>query len=477
MSATTPPVPDDHVIVLAGATGDLARRKVLPGLYHLALAGLLPRHYRIIGSAPRSFAQTSDHFRTFAHDAVAQFGDCPLEDAPWDAFAQNLSFAAADPDDPSPLVRAVHHAQHELGPEARRLFHLAIPPDAVATMIQLLGASGLSEGARVICEKPFGTNLASARTLNAIIAEHFDETRVFRIDHFLGKESVDNILALRFANELFESLWNRTHVHHVQIDVPETLSIEGRGAFFESTGTFRDMVITHLFQVLGFIAMEQPTSLDARPLRDEVGKVFDSLRPLDPDHVIYGQYEGYRSEPGVAGDSRTETFVALRAEVDNTRWKGVPFYLRTGKCLAESRQTVTVTFREPVMRLFPVDPQATRERANQIMINFADPGSIHTRFLAKQPGPAMLLGQALMHFRYDESFQSMHHLEAYEHLILQAMTGNQSLFTRADGIERLWEVAAPLLENPPDVQPYAPGSWGPASTDAIVAPHRWSLPE
>jgi len=471
-----PQVPDNHVIVLFGATGDLAKRKIIPGLFHLASAGLLPERYRIIGSAPSAFAMGTDEFRVYACDAIRQFGSNLPQGEIWDRFEESLSFIAAEPDDFSALHLAVSRAETEIG-GARRLFHLAIPPDAVLPVVETLGKSGLGENSRVICEKPFGMDLASAVHLNNVLKANFDETQIYRIDHFLGKESIDNILALRFANRMFEPLWNRDHVNFVQIDVPETLSIENRGAFYEETGAFRDMVVTHLFQVLGFLAMEQPTSLDAGPLRDEVHKVFQTLRPIDPAQVVRGQYDGYRDERGVAADSQTETFVALRAEVENTRWKGVPFYLRTGKCLAQSRQVITIGFDEPVMRLFPLSAHGPKWRGNKLVVDFADPGSIHAHFLAKEPGPRMHLDSAEMTFHYKDSFQAANNLEAYEHLILEAMLGNRSLFTRSDGIERLWEVAAPLLERPPAVEPYAKGSWGPESITRVIAPHDWYLPQ
>jgi glucose-6-phosphate 1-dehydrogenase len=470
--------PDDHVIVIFGATGDLARRKLLPGLFHLAKAGLMPANYRIIGCGRARSALTDDQFREHAREACAEFGDAEPSGAAWAEFEPRLSYSTADPGDPAPLVAAVQQREKEIGGQPRRLFHLAVPPAAFESVIDTLGASGLTGNARVIIEKPFGHDLASARELNQKVHSVFDESQVFRIDHFLGKESVDNILALRFANEFLEPVWYRDHISCVQIDVPETIGIEGRANFFEGTGTFRDMIVTHLFQVLGFVAMEPPTSLAAKPLRDEKVKVFQALRPLDPAHVVYGQYQGYLDEPGVPPTSQTETFAAVRVEIDNWRWAGVPFYLRSGKLLGQHRSVITVTLREPTLRMFPVQGRVSRNgRGNQLVIDFDDPGWIALRFLAKLPGPTMRLGQAEMEFRYADSFTRAHGLEGYERLILDAMLGDQSLFTRADGIERLWEISAPLLEHPPAPEPYAPGSWGPDSVRKLLAPHHWYLPD
>jgi glucose-6-phosphate 1-dehydrogenase len=475
------PRPDNHVIVLFGATGDLAKRKLLPGLYHLFVAGLLPKGFRIIGSSPHAFACSDEVFRAHAKDAVTQF--CNTKpDARWPEFESRLSFAVAEPGNYADLVKCVEDAEKAIGASSgqhsvQRLFHLAIPPVAFSSMVAMLGESGLANAdSHVIIEKPFGTDLASARQLNADVHKVFDEDQIFRIDHFLGKESVDNILAFRFANGLFEPVWNRSHIQYVQIDVPETLSIEGRAAFYDATGAYRDMVVTHLFQVLAFVAMEPPVSLSSKHLRDEKEKVFEALKPLDVRHVVRGQYSGYLSEPGVAEGSDTETMIAVRAEVENWRWHGVPFFLRSGKSMGASRQVVTLGFREPPLRMFHAHRRdVPTGRLNEIVIDFADPGSIKTEFLAKVPGPEVTLGHSTMVFDYKDSFAASNALEGYERLILLAMIGDQSLFTRSDGVERVWEISEPLLDHPPAVEQYAPGSFGPDSVNKLIAPYHWHL--
>jgi glucose-6-phosphate 1-dehydrogenase len=473
--------PEDHVYVLFGASGDLAKRKLLPGLFHLAAAGLLPRKYHIIGTAPASAAMSTDQFREHARESCQDF--CitkPAKEADkWADFAPHLTFAPSDPGDYGPLVDEVNRAEKQIGGRVRRLFHLAVPPSAFTSVVENLGSSGLATDlSRVIIEKPFGTDLKSAIALTDAVHKVFDESQIFRIDHFLGKESVENILAFRFANGIFEPVWNRSLIAYVQIDVPETLSIEGRANFYDQTGAYRDMIVTHLFQVLGFVAMEPPTSLTAQPLRAEKLKVYDALRPIDIRHVVRGQYEGYRQTPGVAPDSQTETMVAVRAEVDNWRWKGVPFYLRSGKCMGAGRQVITLGFHEPPLRMFKTHRKDIPEgRRNEIIIDFEDPGSITTRFLAKEPGAEMTLGSEQMVFTYANSFNEAMALEGYEVLILDAMLGDQALFTSSDGILRLWEISEHLLTNPPPVESYARGSWGPASVNKLIEPYHWHLPE
>ncbi len=475
--ALAPARPEDQVLILFGATGDLAKRKLLPGLFHLAAAGMMPDRYRIVGSGRPDGAPDVEGFRSHVKESLEQFGRKELTDENWAPFAERLSFAPASAEQPDPLVAAVARAEQELGGDLPRLVYLAVPPDAFGAMVSMLGAAGLGDRARLIVEKPFGHDLASARALNQSLHAVLDESQIFRIDHFLGKEAVQNILAFRFANGLFEPVWNRRHVDYVQIDVPEQLTIEGRAGFFEQTGTFRDMVVTHLLHVLGFIAMEPPSRLDAQSLRNATREVFDAIKPLDPTRAVFGQYDGYRSEPGVAAESTVETFAALEVLIDNERWRGVPFQLRTGKALAESRHTLTLGFKQPARRMFQLsDDEPPVARPNEISFELSEPGVIWIDFLAKQPGASMDIGAASLTFRYGDSFDVANELEGYERLLHDTMLGDHTLFTSADGIERLWEVVAPLLEQPPHASTYPRRSWGPEAIDQLVAPHRWHLP-
>ena len=420
--AARPARPPDHVLILFEATGDLAKRKLLPGLFHLAVAGMMPEHYRIVGSGRPDGAPDAEGFRKHVRDALSEFGRHELTDENWLPFAENLCFAAASAEQQQALLETVGHAEQDLGTNVRRLLYLAVPPHVFAPMVEMLGAWGLTERARLIVEKPFGSDLDSARALNQTLHSVLEESQIFRIDHFLGKEAVQNMLAFRFANGLFEPVWTREHVDYVQIDVPEHLTIEGRAAFFEQTGTFRDMVVTHLLHLLGFIAMEPPNHLDARSLRDATAKVFEAIKPLDPGRAIFGQYDGYRAEPGVAPDSTVETFAALEVQLDNHRWAGVPFQLRTGKALAESRHTVTLGFKQPARGMFELIPDASaaRARPNELTFELSDPGAIWVDFLAKQPGATMNLGAASLSFRYSDSFTVANELEGYERRRLRA---------------------------------------------------------
>jgi glucose-6-phosphate 1-dehydrogenase len=471
-----PTMARDQVIVLFGATGDLARRKLLPGIFHLFEAGLMPEAFALIGASRGSLAR--EDFVELAREAVCESGRRPAPGKSWDRFAASLDFTTLG-NGFGDLREAVAGAKEKLAADAQTLHYLALPPAATLGVIEELGRARLGEGARVILEKPFGRDLRSARELDALVHSVFDEEQVFRIDHYLGREAVQNLLALRFANGMFEPVWNRNHIDHVQIDVPETLSIGMRGSFYEETGAFRDMIVTHLFQVLSFVAMEPPTSLNAKALMLEREKVFDSMKPLDPGDVVRGQYAGYREEDGVTTDSDTETFVALRAFVDNWRWEGVPFFLRSGKQLAETHHLLTVAFSEPPRRMFPLDCSQVAEEFGHDHLSFelGDPGSISASFLAKVPGPKMQLGQAHMRFSYADSFGGPEGaLDAYERLIHDVMVGDRTLFTTSAAIERLWEIADPVLREPRPVEIYEPGSWGPAATEGLLAPHRWHIP-
>ncbi len=468
-------VPDDRVIVLFGATGDLAKRKLLPGIFHLAQVGLMPERFRIIGAARN--ATGDEEFRELAHEAVDSSQRKSPDPEAWERFAECLSFVAVG-DGYQGLAAAVAEAREQLADGAKSLIYLSLPPSAMAGAIDGLTEVGLQHGARVITEKPFGTDLASAQALNERLRTVFDEECIYRIDHYLGREAVQNLLALRFANGMIEPVWNRNHIDHIQIDIPESLSIEMRGSFYEETGAFRDMVVTHLLQVLGFVAMEPPTSLEPKPLGLEREKVFDSMPPLRPENVVRGQYEGYREEDGVAADSETETFVAIKAFVDNWRWEGVPFYLRTGKRMTEKRNVLTVAFASPPRRMFPVSCSAVEEAFGRDHLTFelGDPGSISASFLAKVPGPGMELGEAHMRLSFADKGGSEQALDPYERLIHDVLVGDRTLFTSSAAIERLWEISAPVLEQPPPIVTYAPGSWGPEASHELISPRRWHLP-
>ena len=399
----------------------------------------------------------------------------PLDVAQWDTFARRLRYVPQSAG-PEALAAAVAEAEAELGPEVRRLHYLSVPPNAALAVVTMLDRAKLVERSRVVMEKPFGTDLDSAVTLNAEVHEVFDESQIFRIDHFLGKEAAQNILAFRFANGLFEPIWNRNFIDHIQIDIPETLGLDRRAGFYESTGAYKDMVVTHLFQVMAFVAIEPPTALEPRAISEEKNKVFRSLLPINPAHVVRGQYTGYRQEDGVSPESETETFIALKCGIDNWRWAGVPFYLRTGKRMAEGQRIISIAFKEAPKSMFPTGSGVGLQGPDHLTFDLADETKVSLSFYGKRPGPGMKMDKLSMQFSAHDTDRAGDVLEAYERLILDAMRGDHTLFTTAEGIESLWERSIPLLENPPPVKPYAPGSWGPNAIHQLIAPHAWRLP-
>jgi glucose-6-phosphate 1-dehydrogenase len=461
-----------QVVVLFGATGDLARRKLLPGLYHLATAGFMPG-CRIVGVSLDDI--DAQAFRATARAALEEFGNRKPSDAHWAKFAESLDYVPLSAG-AGALKAAVDRAEAAIGSECRRLHYLSVPPSAALNAVRLLGEAQLVERSRIVMEKPFGTDLASAVLLNRKLHEVFAEEQIFRIDHFLGKEPAQNILAFRFANGLFEPIWNRNFIDHVQIDVPETLGLGQRSAFYEQTGAYRDMVVTHLFQILAFMAMEPPTALEPAPIGEEKNKVFRSMLPIQPADVVRGQYHGYRDEPGVDPESETETFIALKCFIDNWRWAGVPFFLRTGKKMAEGQRIISIAFREPPKSMFPPGSGVGAQGPDHLTFDLADASKMSLSFYGKRPGPGMRLDKLSLQFAMHDTGLIGDVLEAYERLILDAMRGDHTLFNTAEGIERLWQVSIPLLESPPPVRLYPAGSWGPKSIHQLIAPHAWRLP-
>src|SRR5215217_202262 len=461
-----------HVIVLFGATGDLAKRKLLPGLAYLQQSRFTP-DVRIIGTATEEL--TSDEFRARAREAVETFGMHRLTDEQWSQFAERLEYVPVTAG-PDALASAVESAEHKLGNDVRRLHYLSVPTKAARAVITMLRDAKLVERSRVVMEKPFGTDLASAVELNAFVHQTFDESQIFRIDHFLGKEAALNILAFRFANGLFEPIWNRNFIDHIQIDIPEKLGLDQRADFYESIGAYKDMVVTHLFQVMAFVVMEPPTALEPRAISEEKNKVFRSMLPVDPANVVRGQYVGYREEEGVARDSDTETFIALKVGIDNWRWAGVPIYLRTGKRMAEGMRIISIAFKEAPRTMFTPGSGVGAQGPDHLTFDLADASKVSLSFYGKRPGPGMKLDKLSMQFSTQEIESAVDVLEAYERLILDAMRGDNNLFTTAEGIESLWERSEDLLADPPPVKIYQPGTWGPNAIHQLVAPNAWRLP-
>jgi glucose-6-phosphate 1-dehydrogenase len=467
--------PSNRVLVVFGATGDLAARKLFPGLFHLYRAGLMPQDFRIIGSGRHS-PGSDDEFRDRINQALKDHGRGELDEH-WTQFAARLQFVVSSADDGADLAEAIKRAEKDIGAEGERLVYLSVPPNAMADMVSMLGQTGIADHCSLVVEKPFGHDVQSACELNAKLHEVLAEESIYRIDHFLGKEAALNILVARFANGILEPIWNRDHISYVQIDVPEELDIQGRAGFYEETGAFRDMVVTHLLQILGIVALEAPSRIDDEALHLERTKLFDAVRPLDPERVVFGQYEGYRDEQDVADDSEVETFAAMEVRVDSWRWSGVPFYLRTGKALAEGRRTVTIGFTEAPLRIFPNEDAAQTLRPSELVFELSDDPTVRIEVQAKVPGPEIDLGRVALKLDVDEAFGGADGLEAYERLLHDVMLRKRLLFTRAEQIERLWEVSAPLLEHRPKPLSYAKGSWGPEAALELPVSPGWRLPD
>jgi glucose-6-phosphate 1-dehydrogenase len=465
---------DPQAVVLFGASGDLTRRKLLPAFYHLFVEGLLPHGFAIVGYARTEMKD--EEFHRYAADAVKEFGRSEPSGEQWEDFTKRLSYIAGEFDNENAMEHLREHLEwtdKDQGTEGRRFFYCATPPAAYPLIVARLAESHMVEGSKIVIEKPFGRDLESARELNTTLHEFFDESQIFRIDHYLGKETVQNITALRFSNGMFEPIWNRRYIDNVQITAAEEIGIEGRASFYEETGTLRDMMQTHLFQVLTFVAMEPPVSFDPNRLRDEKVRVLRSMQPVDPSRVVRGQYAGYRDEPDVPRDSQADTFAALQVEVDNWRWAGVPFNLRTGKKLKRKQTEISLSFREVPYNVFK-GTDATPLGRDALIIRVQPNEGISVALNIKKPGVGLELDRALLHFDYGVAYGGPL-IEAYETLLLEAMEGDHTLFTREDEVERAWEVLDPVLKDPPPVQFYEPGSWGPEEADALVLPRHWHL--
>ena len=469
MSHTRDSDPRPAAFVLFGATGDLARRMVLPAFYRLATEGLLPAQWLLVGNGRGDVSH--EDFRARVHDALTEFGPRP-EPAQWDAFAERVFFAGGgfNSDNPGSLLDVLAKGRESLGGDPQLVHYLAIPPVAFAPITKALGQHGLAKDARVVYEKPFGTSPEDFRALDRVVHSVLDEQQVYRIDHFLGKEATQDLHVLRFANGLFAAMWDREHVESVQIDVPEKLGITDRSVFYDATGAILDMLVTHLFQVAAEVAMEPPASLGALDLQAAREKVISCFRPLDPSEAVLGQFNGYRDVPGVAAKSTRDTFVAARLWIDNPRWRGVPFYLRTGKRLAETRQRVSLVLREPAGPLAGQLPPET----NVLSFSLAGDGEIDLSLMAKKPGPQLHLDHARASIPLS-SLAGADPLPPYVRLIHDALIGDRSLYTRPDGLAAAWNVIDPLLSSPPRIAPYAPGSWGPTQARKLIAPGRWLL--
>jgi glucose-6-phosphate 1-dehydrogenase len=492
---------DPCAFVVLGAMGDLTRRKLLPSLYNLQANGLLPREFALVGVARR--ALDDDGFRAFARSALMEFATRPLDEALWNDFSRCFHYVQGDFEDPrtyEALSSALAQAARGHGASGNALFYLATPPGEFSTIVRGLGAAGLArEDAgwrRIVIEKPFGRDLDSARALNADLLRVVREEQIYRIDHYLGKETVQNLMVFRFANGMFEPIWNRRYVDHVQITVAEAIGIEGRGTYYDRTGVLRDIVQNHILQLVTLVAMEPPSTLAPEAVRNEKVKVLAAVRSMSPEQVLHdtvrGQYGGgvvdgrkvpaYRSEPNVSPSSQTETFAAVKLQVENWRWAGVPFYVRSGKRLARRDTQISIQFRRPPLLLFE-DAGIEHIDPNRLDILIQPDEAICLSMKAKRPGPSIVLQQVKLDFSYAQ-FGPTPRATGYERLLHDVMIGDTGLFHRADLVEESWRIATPILDvwaslPPRDFPNYDAGTWGPAASHELLTRdgRRWVNPE
>jgi glucose-6-phosphate 1-dehydrogenase len=474
-------MPETTSIVIFGATGDLTRRKLVPALYNLFRKKRYAQAVRIVGFARRDWSD--EKFRDLMQEGVKEFSAETYDDSIWQEFAPLLSYVKGNLTTAEDFSALDENLRKVEDGKANRLYHLSVSPKFYESVAGFLGGQGMAREEngwrRVIVEKPFGRDLPSAQSLNHALQAVFNEHQIFRIDHYLGKETAQNILFFRFGNTVFEPIWNRNYVDHVQITVAETVDVGHRAGFYDTTGVLRDMFQNHILQLLALVAMEPPASFDADAIRNEKVKVFSAIRPVHRDDVagetVRGQYQGYTDAEGVAADSQIPTFAALRFWIDNWRWQGVPFYLRSGKALADKTSTIIIEFNCPPHVMFPLPPGATIRR-NILALCIQPDEGIHLRFEAKVPDTVAELRSVDMEFHYRHGFGEIGIPEAYERLLLDALQGDASLFTRSDGIELSWKLMDPVIQgwegpNAPPLAVYERGSWGPSEADELIGHH------